>query len=134
MRHDDLQPVLARLFDLLGQPRIADKAVLVEVEQHVGRWPGRLGGGDGETGNGVGNLVSQDLCARVGRRGPEHGLLGKGERLALGLARHAEREGALVHVVGRAEEHSLWFKGAGAEVSGGARGLRLCPAAPRRWS
>mmetsp|Transcript_8601 Transcript_8601/g.25565 ORF Transcript_8601/g.25565 Transcript_8601/m.25565 type:complete len:228 (-) Transcript_8601:34-717(-) len=107
VRHDDLQPVLARLLDLLGQPLVADEAVLVEVEQHVRRWPGRLGGGDGETGKSGGNLFSQHLCTRVGRRSPEHGVLGKGERLALGLARHAEREGALVHVVGRAEEHSL---------------------------
>mmetsp|Transcript_43526 Transcript_43526/g.142812 ORF Transcript_43526/g.142812 Transcript_43526/m.142812 type:complete len:399 (+) Transcript_43526:224-1420(+) len=107
VRHDDLQPVLARLFDLLGQPRVADKAVLVEVEQHVRRWPGRLGGGDGETGKRGGDLFSQELCTRVGRRSPEHGVLGKGERLALGLARHAEREGGLVQVVGRAEEHRL---------------------------
>ena len=119
VRHDDLQLVFARLLDLIGQSLVAE-AVLVEVEQHVGRG-GRpsIGGGDRETGNGVGNLFSQDLCARVGRRGPEHGLLGKGEQLALGLARHAEREGGLVQVVGRAEEHRLWFKGAGEKVSGG---------------
>ena len=62
-----------------------------------------------ETGKGGGELVSQLQCARVGRRGPERGF-GKGERLALGLARHAEREGGLVQIVGRAEEQRLWFK------------------------
>ena len=110
VRHDDLQPVLARLLDLLGQPLVAEEAVLVEVEQHVGR-VGRpsIGGGDHETGKGGGELVSQLQCARVGRRGPERGF-GKGERLALGLARHAEREGGLVQIVGRAEEQRLWFK------------------------
>ena len=33
VRHDDLQLVLARLLDLLGQPLVADEAVLVEVEK-----------------------------------------------------------------------------------------------------
>ena len=39
VRHDDLQLVLARLLDLLGQPLVANEAVLVEVEQHVRRLP-----------------------------------------------------------------------------------------------
>ena len=103
VRHDDLQPVLARLLDLLGQPLVADEAVLVEVEKHVGR-AGRpiIGGGDRETGGlticgkGDGDLVGQVQRPRVGRRGPERARLGKGERLALGLTRHAEREGGLV--------------------------------------
>ena len=112
MRHDDLQPVLARLLDLLGQPLpVADEALLVEVEQHVRR-AGRsiISGGDRETGNGGGDLGGQLQSARVGRRGPERARFGKGERLALELARHAEREGGLVQKVGRTEEHRLWFQ------------------------
>ena len=108
VRHDDLQPVLARLLDLLGQPLIGDEAVLVEVEKHVRR-VGRpsIGGGDREAVKGVGDLVGQLQCARVGRRGPERTPFGKNERLALRLARHVEREGGLVQKVGRAEEHRL---------------------------
>ena len=75
----------------------ADEAVLVEVEKHVRRGDRpSTGGGDCETGKSVGELVGQLHCARVGRRGPDRGLFGKGERLALELARHAEREGGLV--------------------------------------
>ena len=46
------------------------------------------------------------MCAFSGSRG----LFGEGERLALELAQHAEREGGLVQIDGRAEEHRLWFK------------------------
>mmetsp|Transcript_47145 Transcript_47145/g.153004 ORF Transcript_47145/g.153004 Transcript_47145/m.153004 type:complete len:340 (+) Transcript_47145:395-1414(+) len=107
VRHDDLQLVLARLFDLLGQPRVADKAVLVEVEQHVGRVAGLLGGGDGEAGEGFGELVGQILCARVGKRDPDRHSFAKGEGRDPQLVRDAEREGDLVHVGGRAEEQRL---------------------------
>ena len=68
-------------------------------------------GGDGEAGKGPGKLASQLCGARVGWRDPERARFGKGERLALELARHAEREGSLVQKVGRTKEHRLgWFK------------------------
>mmetsp|Transcript_27170 Transcript_27170/g.91433 ORF Transcript_27170/g.91433 Transcript_27170/m.91433 type:complete len:361 (+) Transcript_27170:286-1368(+) len=128
VRHDDLQLVFARLLDLLGQPLVADEAVLVEVEQHVRRVAGTarrraahdtgaavrscnraavLGRGDGEAGKGGGEIVGQLQRPRVGRRGPERARFGKGERLALELTRHAERKGGPVQKVGRAEEHRL---------------------------
>ena len=66
VRHDDRQPVLARLRNLLGQPLVAE-AVLVEVEQHVGRVAGLLGGGDGEAGKGGDELLGQLPRSGVGR-------------------------------------------------------------------
>eukprot|EP00312_Isochrysidales_sp_CCMP1244_P022597 CAMPEP_0202801370 /NCGR_PEP_ID=MMETSP1388-20130828/102106_1 /ASSEMBLY_ACC=CAM_ASM_000864 /TAXON_ID=37098 /ORGANISM="Isochrysis sp, Strain CCMP1244" /LENGTH=195 /DNA_ID=CAMNT_0049471363 /DNA_START=573 /DNA_END=1157 /DNA_ORIENTATION=- len=108
VRHDDLQPTLARLLDLIGQPLVANEAVLVKVEQHVRGLPRLVGGGDGEAAaKRGGDLVSQVQCARVGRRGPDRGWFGEGERLALGLARDAEREGGLVQKGGRAEKQRL---------------------------
>ena len=132
VRHDDRQPRLPRLLNLLGQPRVADEAVLVEIEKHVRRG-GRpiIGGGDRETGKGGGDLVGQVQRPRIGRRGPERGCR-KGERLALEFARHAEREGGLVHIGGRAEEQGLWFK-CGWSGDREDRVAAGCgPAAPRR--
>ena len=108
VRHHDLELVLARLLDLLGQPGpLVRPCLLVEVEQHVGRVVGLLGSGDGETGEGFGELVGQILCARVGTRDPDRHLFAKVERRDPRLARDAEREGDLVHVGGRAEEQRL---------------------------
>ena len=134
MRHDDLQPVLARLLDLLGQPLVGP-GVGVQIEKHVRGVARLLGGGDGETGEIGGELGGQLVCALIERRGPEHDGLGEGDRLALDLARDEEREGGQARVVWRAEEERLRV---------GARGRRsrsrrrqnscreLSVAAPRR--
>mmetsp|Transcript_26576 Transcript_26576/g.77294 ORF Transcript_26576/g.77294 Transcript_26576/m.77294 type:complete len:300 (-) Transcript_26576:1152-2051(-) len=106
VRHDDLQPVLARLLDLLGQPLVGP-GVGVQIEKHVRGVARLLGGGDGETGEIGGELAGQLVCALIERRGPEHDGLGEGDRLALDLARDEEREGGQVQVVWRAEEERL---------------------------
>ena len=126
VRHHDLQLVLPRLPDLLGQPLVRP-GVLVQVEQHVGRVAGTarrraasgpgarssgskrglLGRRDGEAGKRGGELVGQLRRARVGRRGPERHGLRKGERVDARLTRHVEAEGVLPHEAGRGEEHRL---------------------------
>mmetsp|Transcript_21933 Transcript_21933/g.70662 ORF Transcript_21933/g.70662 Transcript_21933/m.70662 type:complete len:317 (-) Transcript_21933:107-1057(-) len=107
VRHDDLQPVLARLLDLLGQPLVADEAVLVEVEQHVGRVVSSLGGGDGEAGKGGDELLGQLPRAGVGRRGPDLCERGEAECPDPQLARHCERKGGASQKVGRTKEQRL---------------------------
>ena len=133
VRHDDRQPVLARLRNLLGQPLVAE-AVLVEVEKHVGRVAGLLGGGDGEAGKGGDELLGQLPRAGVGRRGPDLCERGEAECPDPQLARHCERKGGASQKVGRTKEQRLILSG-GCGWSGGGEecGTAGCrQRAPRR--